>query len=118
MAAIDLNQVAWRTKLKGSDGPWALIDETEYARIKNHQHLVFDPLYSLADNLGYKLSGDRAAIVSLTNQFMPIGQDTPLGVKVQCLNEGNVAIYATVTTTTRHLYKGWYPVPKIPPSMR
>lgn len=38
--------------------------------------------------------------------------DAPLGVKVQLLNPGGVAVYGEVTANTRHLFNGWAPLPK------
>lgn len=39
--------------------------------------------------------------------------DAPLGVKVQLLNPGGVAVYGEVTANTRMLFNGWAPLPKI-----
>ena len=45
--------------------------------------------------------------------FDPDMLGCPLGVKVQLLNEGNVAVYGTVSSTTRNLWNGWAPMPRI-----
>lgn len=39
-------------------------------------------------------------------------QDCPLGVKVQLLNPGGVAVYGRVTPSNRAHWDGWAPLPK------
>lgn len=49
--------------------------------------------------------------------FQPMST-CPLGVKVQLLNPGNVAVYGTVSARTIGDWRGWAPMPKIPEAMK
>ena len=62
-----------------------------------------------------ELSVDRRQGIAVDPDyyFNPDMDACPLGVKVQLLNEGDVAVYGTVTPTTRSLWNGWAPMPKI-----
>lgn len=119
MSTQDLVPAGWLVRVANVEGsPWTFITDDVYSKSLKHDSYEFKRAYTLDDGVGHKLSSDKTTMVSVTNEFKPIDSSTPLGVKVQCLNEGNVAIYSVITEATKKLYKGWCPLPKIPKSMR
>jgi hypothetical protein len=62
---------------------------------------------------------DASPVITNKIEFRPFDHpDFRWGKKVQVLTLGNIATYATVTPKNIGDFKGWFPVPKIPKSMR
>ncbi|MEN9317344.1 MAG: hypothetical protein RIS35_3737 [Pseudomonadota bacterium] len=61
----------------------------------------------------YKLTADRTVAVDTRNEWQPMST-CPLGVKVQLLNPGGVAVYGTVSGRDRGMWGGWHPIPRRP----
>lgn len=66
-----------------------------------------------------RLDSTRTAMVDDSYFWQPI-RTAPLGVKLQLLTDGGVAIHGKLTNRDRAagFYKGWTPLPKIPPQMK
>ena len=64
-----------------------------------------------------KIDSTRSAIVDHGYFWRPM-TTCPLGHKVQLLNPGGVACYGTATPKTVNDWRGWAPLPKIPPELK
>lgn len=63
--------------------------------------------------MNYKVNNDASVAVATDYYWLPM--DTcPLGVKVQLLNAGDVAIYGQYNGKNKE-WRGWAPLPKKPP---
>lgn len=60
----------------------------------------------------YKLNGDRSVAVDTHNEWRPMGS-CPLGLKVQLLGAGGVAVYGTWNGRD-DFWRGWHPIPARP----
>lgn len=60
----------------------------------------------------YKLNSDRSTAVDTRNEWLPMST-CPLGVKVQLLNPGGIAVYGTFNGRDPQ-WQGWHPVPRRP----
>jgi len=61
----------------------------------------------------YKLTADRSVAVDTRNEWQSM-VTCPLGVKVQLLNPGGVAVYGKVSAKDRSSWLGWHPLPRRP----
>lgn len=64
----------------------------------------------------FKLNGDQTVAVSANTNgqvWIPIGSDTPKGVKLQLLGQGGVAVYG-VWNGKDNFWTHWAPVPRRP----
>lgn len=59
---------------------------------------------------------ERFVAVDQSYDFMPIDENTPRGVKVQLLGQGNVAVYGVYDGNK--FWKGWAPCPNIPKELK
>lgn len=66
------------------------------------------------------MSNDASPVISTTEiEFRTFDHpDFIWGKKVQALTLGNIAVHAVITQSNVDSFKGWFPVPKIPKSMR
>lgn len=66
-----------------------------------------------------RLNSSRAAMVDQDYYWRPLC-DAPLGVKVQLLTGGGVAVHGKLTRrdVADAWYRGWTPLPKVPPGLR
>ena len=66
-----------------------------------------------------RLDSTRTAMIDPEYFWRPIGE-APLGVKLQLLTQGGVAIHGKLTRREREegFYLGWTPLPKIPQNMK
>jgi hypothetical protein len=65
-------------------------------------------------NADYKLNSDQTVAVSvpITGQvWIPIGTETPKGVKLQLLGKGGVAVYG-VWNGKETFWTDWAPIPR------
>lgn len=74
-------------------------------------NLCFEPLREQAA----RLDSTKEAMVDPDYRWRPI-DDAPLGVKIQLLQQGGVAIHGSLTARDRSSghYLGWTPLPKRP----
>ena len=59
----------------------------------------------------HTLNGDKTVAVAVDTFWLPIGPDTPRGVKLQLLGEGGVATYGHYDGKNK-FWVSWAPLPK------
>lgn len=59
----------------------------------------------------HKINSDRTVAVATDYFWIPIGKDTPRGVKLQLLGEGGIAVYG-IYTGGAAFWTHWAPLPK------
>jgi hypothetical protein len=61
----------------------------------------------------YKINSDRTAAVSTESFWMPIDENTPIGVKIQLINKRfGVAVMSTYCGPSDTSFTHWHPLPK------
>ena len=63
------------------------------------------------ENQSHKINSAGTAAVAEAYYWMPCGVDTPIGVKLQLLTKGGVAIYGNYTRGM-HWATHWAPLPR------
>ena len=61
--------------------------------------------------MNFKLNADKTAAVALDTYWIPIDENTPVGVKMQLINR-KFGIATTGIYRTGHGWTHWYPVPR------
>ncbi len=63
------------------------------------------------ENQSHKINSAGTAAVAEAYYWMPCGVDTPIGVKLQLLTKGGVAIYGQYKTGDKD-FTHWAPLPR------
>ena len=63
------------------------------------------------ENQSHKINSAGTAAVAESYYWMPCGPDTPIGVKLQLLTKGGVAIYGQYKMGEK-FYTHWAPLPR------
>jgi hypothetical protein len=63
------------------------------------------------ENQSHKINSAGTAAVAESYYWMPCGPDTPIGVKLQLLGAGGVAIYGMYNPKVK-FYTHWAPLPR------
>lgn len=62
-------------------------------------------------NQSHRLNSEKTVAVAESYYWMPCGPDTPIGVKLQLLGQGGVAIYGTYNPRVK-FFTHWAPLPR------
>ena len=62
---------------------------------------------------GFQLNNERSVAVALDYYWMPVGPDTPRGVKLQLLGRGGVATHGLWDGRST-FWTHWTPLPRMP----
>lgn len=63
--------------------------------------------------MNHKMNQDKTVAVATDYYWIPIGADTPRGVKLQLLSIGGVATYGNLRTGDKS-FTHWAPLPRKP----